>query len=149
MLTQKTYTPAPSPEAVPILPQAFTPEVVRWLALVMAVRLRVARQSLEHGRSIEKASGGRAAPVSISGENERNLFNPRSARSLRLAENGREFVAISPTTLNPATTRAADIETITTPLSEANRPSARTTTAKNPPSPVHSTQVELTQPPRV
>jgi hypothetical protein len=57
MLNGITYTPDPRPEAAPILPPTFTPEV-RWQALIEAVKLRAQRQSLEHGCSIEKASGG-------------------------------------------------------------------------------------------
>jgi hypothetical protein len=66
MLTRKTYTPAPRPEAAPILPPTFPPEV-RWLALIIGVRLRAQRQSLEHGGYTEPASLNKeAAPVSIS-----------------------------------------------------------------------------------
>jgi hypothetical protein len=80
-------------EAAPILPPTFTPEV-RWLAMIEAVKLRARRQSLEHGCSIEKASGGRASSVSIRAENERKLLEARRPRSLRLAENVSEFIAL-------------------------------------------------------
>jgi hypothetical protein len=58
MLSEKTYTPAPRPEAAPILPPTFTPEV-RWQALIEAVKLRARPQTLEMARSIEKAEGER------------------------------------------------------------------------------------------
>jgi hypothetical protein len=51
---------------LPILPPTLPPEV-RWLALVMGVRLRAQRQTLEHGRYVETASLNKEGkPVSIS-----------------------------------------------------------------------------------
>jgi hypothetical protein len=116
MLTRLTNTPAPRPEAAPILPPTFTPEV-RWQALIEAVKLRARRQSLEMARSIGNPKPADPAKSHYHPENERHLFESRSARSLRLAENVSEFIAIAPTSLNSATTRAADNETITAPLS--------------------------------
>jgi hypothetical protein len=78
---------------LPILPPTFPPQV-RWLALVMAVRLRMARQSLEHGRSIENAEGSDPVNSHSHGEIERKLLEVRSAKSLRLARFGREKLAI-------------------------------------------------------
>jgi hypothetical protein len=49
-----------------LLPPTLPPQV-RWLALVMGVRLRVERQSLEHGCYTETASLNKGGlPVSIS-----------------------------------------------------------------------------------
>jgi hypothetical protein len=53
-----------------------------------------AAQSLEHGCSIEKASGTAGASVSISRENERKLLEGQSARRPRLARFGAKFIAI-------------------------------------------------------
>jgi hypothetical protein len=65
MLTRKTYKHAPRPEAVPILPPTFTPEV-RWQALIEAVKLRARRQSLEMARSIENPKPAGSVRISVS-----------------------------------------------------------------------------------
>jgi hypothetical protein len=73
MLNGITYTPALEAEAAPILPPTFPPQV-RWLALVMGVRLRAQRQTLEHHGYTGTASLNKeAAPVSISGQKGRFL----------------------------------------------------------------------------
>ena len=54
-----------SQTALPILPPTFPPQV-RWLALVMAVRLRMQRQSFEHGCYTEKAEARWPREVSLS-----------------------------------------------------------------------------------
>jgi hypothetical protein len=105
---------------------------VRWQALIEAVKLRAWRQSLEHGCSIEKASGGRASSVSIRAENERKLLEARRPRSLRLAENVSEFIAIRRTSLDSARLVGSDIETITAPLSEAKSPHSAHKTGEKP-----------------
>ena len=88
MLTRKTYTPALEAEAAPILP-----------GVAAHLRAQVARQWARlwsMARSSEKAEGAGPAHYQIEGGQVRNLFESRSARSLRLARNERNFTSICP-----------------------------------------------------
>ncbi len=110
MLTRKTYTPALEAEAAPILP-----------GLAPHLRAQVLREQArlsEMARSIEKTRPAGLAHSQIEGGQVRNLFESRSARSLRLAGNEREFIAIGRTTLDSARLGGREIETTTGPLSE-------------------------------
>jgi hypothetical protein len=88
MLTRKTYTPALEAEAAPILP-----------GVAAHLRAQVAREQARLWsmvRSSEKAEGAGPAHYQIEGGQVRNLFESRSARSLRLARNERNFTSICP-----------------------------------------------------
>jgi len=63
-----------------VLPSTF-PDNLRWLALVMGVRLRAQRQTLEHGRYTGKA-GPQTPPIIKLGRHVRHLFGVQSARSV-------------------------------------------------------------------
>jgi hypothetical protein len=110
MLTRKTYTPALEAEAAPILP-----------GVAPHLRAQVARQwarLLEIARSSGKPRPADPAKSHYHRDNERKLLEVRSARSLRLAGNGREFNAIPKTLLDSARLGGREIETTTGPLSE-------------------------------
>jgi hypothetical protein len=85
------------------------------------LRAQVAREQARlwsMARSSEKAEGAGPAHYQIEGWQVRHLFESRSARSLRLAGNVSEFIAIRRTTLDSAHLGGGDIETIIGPLSE-------------------------------
>ncbi len=85
------------------------------------LRAQVAREQARlwsMARSIENPRPAGLAHSQIEGGQVRNLFESRSARSLRLAGNGREFIAIPKTLLDSARLGGREIETTTGPLSE-------------------------------
>ena len=118
MLSGQTYTYTPPGEAAAATMPGVPPEL-RGQVLHEMARLS------EMARSIENPKPAGPAKSHYQRENERKLLEVGSARSLRLAGNEREFIAIAPTSLNPATTRAADNETITAPSSRRKNRSSR------------------------
>jgi len=110
MLTRLTYRPALEAAAAPILP-----------GVAAHLRAQVARQWArlsEMARSIENPRPAGPAKSHYHRDNERKLLEVRSARSLRLAGNVSEFIAIRKTLPHSARLGGGDIETIIGPLSE-------------------------------
>lgn len=77
---------------LPILPPTFPPQV-RWLALVMAARLRMARHSLEHGRYTENPRRSDPAHYQIEVGRVRRLPQKRSGGGNPTAPKTREKLA--------------------------------------------------------